>query len=1540
MRKNILLDTVSWIRKLFLWGSIVMIIAKRVHLNITIVLICAIMLMGLPFSALARHYGQWDIYHKVTDVDPGDKDDKPCDPPCNGCDSTASPVFLKDGNYFQKWTDLQIPSKGFDFKVERIYHSRDMHYAYLGHGWTLNYEIRLIFVTDEANNYAIIRMPNGQRYRFQQNSDGSYNSPKGIFQKLMKNSDGTYTLNKKFGDVYEFNADGNMTTISDKNGNQISFIYDNFGCINSVSDANGKSLTFIKGANGKISSIIDFSGRKIDYKYDNNGDLISVTDPEGHIVSYLYDSSHNLTAIVDSVGNVIRRISYDSEKRVLNYTDGEETYTYTYVSDTITQVKDSQNNSWRYTFDQYGLLTQVAGPLGYTTAKSYDADFNLISATDANGNKTLYDYDNRGNLVTITDPNGKKTYFTYEPNFEQLETLKNPLGIVTKYEYDNKGNPIKIYKAYGTVNQITTALSYDSAGNKISETSPLGNTTLYIYDENSNLLSETNPMGKTFSQTYDNQGNVISKTDPLGNTTHYIYDKNNNLITETDPAGNVKSLIYGPLGKLISETDANKNTISFDYDVYDRISKITDANGKSEFRYYDKKGNISSFINRNGDVIFFKYDNLGRLSKKIIKVGDKSDNIDSNDVVNEYYYDLAGNLIETKDPNKKTATLAYDQLDRRISLVTPSGELLAYNYDDDGKLIFRQMGKGISQQFNYDELNRLVKVYDKQGVTKEYLYDADGNTKTVKDADGNTMSFVYNQLGKVSERIYPDGKSDKIEYNELGKIKSIIDRNGRAVTFTYDNLNRIISSVNNTGKTIHAKYDAVGNLISITDQNGNTTRYENDSSNRLISEIYADNKSTKMEYDDIGRLMSKTDLNGNIIYFAYNEQNLLIKRDVPGDNDDLFTYNTNGSLLQAKNNNAAVDFVYDNDGRLIQEKINLNGSTVTKIIDYKYDFQNLTKKITYPGGRVVVQNFDDRERMNSISDEAGNIIANFQYNLNNQRTSLRLVNGISTTYNYNDLGLITNAEHKDAANSLLNLQYNYAGNGRISLVFNQTNPVDSEKFEYDAVDRLVEFKRGNLSGNDINNPIKQIEYDLDALGNWLSMTTDGSAESRSVNQVNQYTQVGNNQFAYDNNGNLLDDGNKVYSYNAMKQLIGVRKKTDSSIIAEYAYDAMGRKISKLSSGGIINYFYDQKVQLIEEQLNDTTLATYIYGPRQNELVSLKRNGQTYYAHADIMGSIRLITDQSGSIIERYKYDPYGMPFISDANGNQINTSAIGNSLLFTGQQYDQDAGIYYYRARYYDPSLGRFLNQDPIGYVDGFNLYEYAKSDPINWKDPWGTESCKFTSTFELDLEGPVQKLFGEVVKAFGLKWDIGGSIALKAESCSEKCCPPGGSEYIDVYYDKWSLEADLNMSFGGPIPYLSFTVPIVGTFGVHGELAFGVTGNGTLSEKINENDCSVSCDDKLCLSPYGSLNLFVGAKLAQQDDDDKDFKDIDDPFGGKVGFDFEGSISGEVCYGCDGWSWDACISGSLELSAEIEIVWISWGWGLEIWSGEVCANK
>jgi RHS repeat-associated protein len=379
----------------------------------------------------------------------------------------------------------------------------------------------------------------------------------------------------------------------------------------------------------------------------------------------------------------------------------------------------------------------------------------------------------------------------------------------------------------------------------------------------------------------------------------------------------------------------------------------------------------------------------------------------------------------------------------------------------------------------------------------------------------------------------------------------------------------------------------------------------------------------------------------------------------------------------------------------------------------------------YPGGRSITDSADLRSRLLRIDDPFSPApIAQYSYDPGNRILQRDYRNGTTAAYTYNSNDWITTVQHNSGINPIAGFAYAYDNEGNKKCEQNLQDTSHSEAYQYDNIYRLMNFQVGSSPAcSTIPLPTTQTEYTLDPLGNWPNKVTNGITESRTHNAVNEITTITIDggppcSLSYDNNGNLTTDCTYNYRYDEENRLTTVIRISDSAAVGQYQYDGLSRRVQKVASltgtPTTTRYFYDDARIVEEQDASGTTQATYVYGNAIDEVLAMDRTGQTYYYHQNALGSTEAITDSTASVVERDAYDAYGSPTALP--------SAIGNPYLFTGRQLDAETGIYFYRARYYDPGKGRFLQRDPLEYVSSMNLYEYARSNPINRSDAFGLQ--------------------------------------------------------------------------------------------------------------------------------------------------------------------------------------------------------------------------
>jgi RHS repeat-associated protein len=525
----------------------------------------------------------------------------------------------------------------------------------------------------------------------------------------------------------------------------------------------------------------------------------------------------------------------------------------------------------------------------------------------------------------------------------------------------------------------------------------------------------------------------------------------------------------------------------------------------------------------------------------------------------------------------------------------------------------------------------------------------------------------------------------------------------------------MVSQMDALGNMTNHTFDETGNLISIIDANGNTTNYQYDSNNRTIKETYADRTMKIYVYDDFGNVISRENNNGIITTYGYDKRNRLLLKSYPGNNNEYFVYDAVGRMTSASNFDAIVLFSYDMTGRLLYES--LNGDTTIN----SYDIPNREKTIMYSGGNHnVTETYDRRGRLKQL-ERNGVVIASWFYDGADRTMSRNYSNGTTSHFNYNNTNWVTSLQHANNTGNFIHLNYGFDAEGNKQYEDHMHRPdFRDEKYTYEDNYRLTRFQRGDPANGFISN---QISYDYDPLGNRQRMIVNDSSTTYISNEMNEYTSIsGQSDPVYDHNGNLINGENFTYQYDIENRLTSV----NGGAIATYRYDPLGRRISKTTSSGTTNYVYDGD-KVIEEWEGSETLRTrYLYGTWIDDILVMQREGDYFY-HKNSLGSVVALTNSSGIPNEFYEYDAFGkvnrvdQVIYSEDKINRLQTSSIGNPYFFTSRRLDEESGLYYYRARYLDSKMGRFLSRDLYPRF-GVNLYSYVRSRPTYYIDPSGLQ--------------------------------------------------------------------------------------------------------------------------------------------------------------------------------------------------------------------------
>jgi RHS repeat-associated protein len=413
-----------------------------------------------------------------------------------------------------------------------------------------------------------------------------------------------------------------------------------------------------------------------------------------------------------------------------------------------------------------------------------------------------------------------------------------------------------------------------------------------------------------------------------------------------------------------------------------------------------------------------------------------------------------------------------------------------------------------------------------------------------------------------------------------------------------------------------------------------------------------------------------------------------------------YTYTPEGRIRSVANAEVGYFFSYDAAGRVTSQT-----DSFGRKVGFRYDGFGRRTALVYPDGSLVKYTHDAVGRLTRVSTQAGEFT--LAYDAAGRRAALGHPNGAITMYTHDLAGRLT----RIYTEGVLDVAYS------LDAVGNRTRKTvngDSVDYTYDALNRLI--------GQSDGKPNQTQHYTYDRVGNRL--TGPAKHDAYVYEPGNRLVSDQHAQYVYDAIGNLIEqhtgEGVVYFAYDAENRLSRVTMQ-DGRVI-EYGYDPMGRRVRRTVDGAS-TYFVMADEDMIAEFEGDSMTAKYIHGPGTDEPWALVNRKGTYYYHADGLGSIIALTDTSMRTVQTYEYDFFGNGAFGGLHDMK---NRIKQPYAFTGREFDRDTRMYYYRARYYDPSTGRFTQVDPIGYDGGLNLYAYVGGNPVNAVDPWGLNYWRY----------------------------------------------------------------------------------------------------------------------------------------------------------------------------------------------------------------------
>jgi RHS repeat-associated protein len=806
-----------------------------------------------------------------------------------------------------------------------------------------------------------------------------------------------------------------------------------------------------------------------------------------------------------------------------------------------------------------------------------------------------------------------------------------------------------------------TTWRFDLAGRLLAQADRHGNTVTLTRDSQGRITALTDPTGRQVTVTYIGAGLRIDRIqDSLGREVRYTYESGR-LSTVTDPNGGVTTYTYDPGGRLRTITDPRGIVfLTNEYDSNGRVLRQTQADGGIwTFAYTATGGFVSqtTVTDPRGNPTTSRFNSSGYLVSQTDALGQTTT------LTRAPGSNL---LLSTTDPLGRVTRFTYDAQGNVTSITDPLGHVRTFTYEPTfNKVISITDPLGNLTTFEYDAQGNLVAITDPEQDQKpeadrlktRITYNPLGQPITMTGPLGNTTMFTYDPVGNLVAITDPLGHTTQRTYDAASRLTTQTDPRGKTTRFTYDALNRLTGMTDPLGGLTQFTYDGNGNLLTVTDARGSVTSHTYDGMDRLASRTDPLNRAETFTYDGVGNLVSSTDRKLQTSTFTYDPLNRRTGATFADGAVATFTYDA-ASRLSLADDTADPH----RSTALTYDPLDRLLAEITTLgtVTYRYDPAGRRTQMTVAGQAPVAYSYDAASRLTQLVQEPLSAVT-MQYDALGRRTLLTLPNQVSTEYQYDAASRLTALVYRNAPGVLGDLTYRYDAAGNRTSV------------------------GGSFARTLLPDPVPSASYDA----------------------ANQQLAFGNKALTYDANGNLITItepiGAKTFIWDPQNRLTGV---SNGASPLAFAYDAFGRRVTRVADG--LTTAFQYSVTDVIRELQPGGEVSYLRGLGPDQ--TLVQAHRVAYI-SDAINNTIAVMDATGAIIQEYSYDSFGRTFTAG--------SLETNRYQYTGRERES-GDLYYYRARYYDAGLARFIQPDPLGFLAGVNFYVYVGNSPVNFLDPTG----------------------------------------------------------------------------------------------------------------------------------------------------------------------------------------------------------------------------